>query len=127
MTNERIDAVARTSYDPETGRAWGERTRRYPKLEIPAEWAPLTVSDISWTVRCRYYHNASCRALLAFYQMDVFVIHHPTEAGYCWELDRVETVLGKTEGIVPPRQLLTGHNWVLAHRRNRLEVDGYWL
>jgi hypothetical protein len=127
MTKKGIGAVAQTSYDPEEGSVLTERMQRYPTLTIPAEWAPLSVSNLSWTVGCRYYHNAGSRSFLALNGMDVFLIHHPTEAGHRWELELIETALRETHCIVRPRDLFTGFYWVLAYREERMKVDGYWL
>jgi hypothetical protein len=126
MPMGHIDAMEQIATH-ETSRAWCDRMRRYPALEIPDEWEPLRISEISWKARCCYYSNHSYRALLAVNDTDVFIIHHPTEAGYLWELNRIETALQRTEWIVRPRELLTGFNWVLAHRRNQMKLDGYWL
>ena len=77
--HETIQQMPRISNGIASRLRWCERMRSYPQFRVPAGFDLVKM----WSAAgIGYYRHDRCRAVLALQDIDLFLIHHPDEAGY---------------------------------------------
>lgn len=121
----KTERAAPRGIDHPAARLRRERMLRYPRFTLPEGFA--LVEGTWYQPVLRFYRNDRARAVLALQDFDLFLVHHPDEDGYRWEIERIETLCRDPKSFVRPRELFTGIDFTLAHRVRCIEEGRSWL